>query len=75
MQLREIMTAGVVTAGEGDEVRAVARLMRDRGVGSVVICDPQGGPSAMITDRDIAVRIAASDEDTAAPVGGHASRP
>jgi CBS domain-containing protein len=40
MQLREIMTAGVVTADEGEEVLQVARLMRDRGVGSVVICDP-----------------------------------
>lgn len=38
MQLREIMTAGVVTANEGDEVLDVARPMRDRGVGSVVIC-------------------------------------
>ena len=35
---------GVVTAFEGDEVLQVARLMRDRGVGSVVICDPQGDP-------------------------------
>jgi CBS domain-containing protein len=42
MQLREIMTAGVVTAFEGDQVLDVARLMRDRGVGSVVICDPEG---------------------------------
>jgi CBS domain-containing protein len=75
MQLREIMTAGVITAQEADEVRAVARLMRDRGVGSVVVCDPEGGPAAMITDRDIAVRIAAGDEDASAPVGSHASRP
>jgi CBS domain-containing protein len=41
MQLREIMTAGVVTADEGDEILKVARLMRDRGVGSVVITDPE----------------------------------
>jgi CBS domain-containing protein len=54
MQLREIMTAGVVTAFEGDEVLDVARLMRDRRVGSVVICDPEGSPAAMITDRDVA---------------------
>jgi predicted transcriptional regulator len=30
MQLREIMTAGVVTAFEGDQVLDVTRLMRDR---------------------------------------------
>ncbi len=35
MQLREIMTAGVVTAEEDDAVRKVAGLMRERGVGSV----------------------------------------
>jgi CBS domain-containing protein len=75
MQVREIMTAGVVTADEGDEVLEVARLMRDRGVGSVVICDPEGGPAAMITDRDLAIRVVADDRPTSEPVGSHASRP
>jgi CBS domain-containing protein len=75
MQLRELMTAGVVTAGEGDEVLKVARLMRDRGVGSVVICDPDGGPVAMITDRDLAIRVVADDRTLGEPVGAHASRP
>ena len=75
MQLREIMTAGVITADEGEEVRAVARMMRDRSVGSVVICDPEGAPAAMITDRDVAVRVAADDLALAAPAGEHASRP
>ncbi|HEX6586440.1 MAG TPA: CBS domain-containing protein [Solirubrobacterales bacterium] len=75
MQLREIMTAGVVTAGEGDQVLQVARLMRDRGVGSVVICDPGGAPTAMITDRDVAIRVAADDRAMSEPAGSHASRP
>lgn len=75
MQLREIMTAGVVTAGEGDHVLQVARLMRDRGVGSIVICDPGGAPTAMITDRDVAIRVAADDRAMSEPAGSHASRP
>ena len=75
MELREIMTSGVVTAEEGARVLEVARLMRDRGVGSVVICDPEGGPTAMITDRDVAVRVAADDLPTSEQVGSHASRP
>jgi CBS domain-containing protein len=75
MQLREIMTAGVVTASEGDNVLKIARLMRDRGVGSVVVTDPGGGPAAMITDRDVAVRVAADDHPLSEPVGPHASRP
>jgi CBS domain-containing protein len=75
MQLREIMTAGVVTAEEEDAVRKVAGLMRERGVGSVVICDPEGAPAAMITDRDVAVRVAARDRSLTEPAGKHASRP
>ncbi|MBA2546404.1 MAG: CBS domain-containing protein [Solirubrobacterales bacterium] len=75
MKLREIMTAGVVTAGEEDAIRHVASLMRDRKVGSVVIVDPEGSPAAMITDRDVAVRVAAGDLDLGQPAGAHASRP
>ncbi len=75
MVLREIMTSGVVTAGEQDEVRHVARLMRDRRVGSVVITDAEGSPAAMITDRDVAVRVAAGDVDLSEAAGQHASRP
>jgi CBS domain-containing protein len=75
MQLREIMTAGVVTADEQAAVLDVARLMRDRRVGSVVICDPEGEPIAMITDRDVAVRVAAGDRSLGDQAGEHASRP
>ena len=75
MELREIMTAGVVTAGEGDRLSEVARLMRDRGVGSVVICDPKGAPVAMVTDRDLATRVVAEEVDLEAAVGPFASRP
>jgi CBS domain-containing protein len=75
MQLREIMTAGVVTAVEGTEVREIARMMRDLGIGSVVVCDPEGAPAAMITDRDVAVRVAAEDLSLEVTAGEHASRP
>jgi CBS domain-containing protein len=75
MQVQEIMTAAVVTADADDEVREVARLMRDHNVGSVVICDPDGAPAAMITDRDLATRIVASERDGAEPIGDHVSTP
>ena len=32
--------------------------MRDHAVGSVVIVDPEGVPTAMVTDRDLAIRVA-----------------
>jgi CBS domain-containing protein len=75
MQLREIMTSGVVTAGLEDDVLHVAQLMRDHGVGSVVLCDPGGEPVAMVTDRDLAVRALADSRPASEPIRAHASRP
>ena len=75
MQLAELMTAGVVTATPESSVVSVARQMRDNRVGSVVIVDPAGSPVAMVTDRDLAVRVFAAGVDPEAPVGDHASRP
>jgi CBS domain-containing protein len=75
MQVREIMTSGVVTAGLDADVLQVAGLMRDHNVGSVVLCDREGAPVAMITDRDLAIRTLADDRPASEPVREHASRP
>ena len=75
MQLRQIMTSGVVTAGADADVLSVAQLMRDHSVGSVVICDGDGAPAAMVTDRDLAVRALAEQRSSGEPVAEHASRP
>lgn len=75
MKLGEIMTAGVVTAAPEASAVSVARQMRDNRVGSVVIVDPAGSPVAIVTDRDLAVRVFAEGVDPGAGVGEHASRP
>jgi CBS domain-containing protein len=75
VQLSEIMTAGVVTTEPEASAVSVARQMRDHRVGSVVVVDSASSPVAMITDRDIAVRVFADGVDPEAPVGEHASRP
>jgi CBS domain-containing protein len=75
VRLSEIMTAGVVTAAPEASAISVARQMRDHRVGSVVIVDPEGSPVAMVTDRDLALRVFAEDIDAASPVGEYASRP
>jgi CBS domain-containing protein len=75
MELREIMTRGVVTAGAGATVGHVSQLMRDHNVGSVVICDAVGGPAAMITDRDLAVRVLADERSVSESISQHTSRP
>lgn len=75
MKLAEIMTSGVVTATPEASALSIARQMRDRRVGSVVIVDPAGSPVAMVTDRDLALRILAGGVDPETAVGEHASRP
>jgi CBS domain-containing protein len=75
VQLSEIMTAGVVVAPPDASALSAAQLMRDHRVGSVVIVDPAGVPVAMVTDRDLAVRVFAEGIDPGTPVGEHASRP
>lgn len=75
MQLREIMTEGVVTAVAEADLGAVAALMRDNNVGSVVVCGPEGRPVAMVTDRDLAIRGMAEQRPLSEPIGSHATRP
>jgi len=75
VRLNEIMTAAVVTALPGATAISVAQQMRDHRVGSVVVVDPAGSPVAMITDRDLALRVFAAGVDPEVPVGEHASRP
>ena len=69
------MTPGVITAAQEDELGAVAELMRDNNVGSVVVCDPDGQPCEMVTDRDLAVRGMAEKRELSEPIRDHATRP
>jgi CBS domain-containing protein len=75
VKLGEIMTPGVVTTAPDADAVSVARLMRDHRVGSVVIVDQGQAPVAMVTDRDLAVRVFAEGVGPEAPVADHASRP
>ena len=49
--------------------------MRDHRVGSVVIVDAAGSPVAMVTDRDLALRVFAAGENAESEIGAYASRP
>jgi CBS domain-containing protein len=74
MEIREVMTASVVTADPATPVREVAALMRERNVGSVVLVR-DAAPVGIVTDRDLAVSVLAdgrSGEDRAID---HASAP
>jgi CBS domain-containing protein len=74
MRIAEVMTGDVVSAPRDTTMRAVAELMRDRSVGSVVIVDGDR-PCAVITDRDVALALGANGVKRSDEVDSHASRP
>jgi CBS domain-containing protein len=74
VRISDVMTQGVVTADTSDSLRRVGELMRDRNVGSVVILE-HDRPVGVITDRDLALAVAADGVDVDEGVGAHASRP
>jgi CBS domain-containing protein len=74
VQIREVMTDSVVTAPPDATISEVSRLMRDRNVGSVVICEG-GRPVALITDRDVALAVGADAVPASQEVGSYATHP
>jgi CBS domain-containing protein len=72
--VRDVMTESVVTAEPTRSLREVARLMRERNVGSVVLVEA-GRPVGFITDRDIALCVVADGRDASEPASGHCSSP
>lgn len=75
MEIRDVMTEGVVTASPSASVRQVAELMRERNVGSVVLVDDAGAIAGFVTDRDLALGALTDGRDPGDPVAVHASTP
>lgn len=59
MRCDEVMKAEVERVGLQDTLLHAARLMRDRGIGFLPVCDEAGRALGTITDRDIVVRACA----------------
>jgi CBS domain-containing protein len=74
VRISDVMTQGVVTADASDTLQRVGQLMRDRNVGSVVVCH-EGRPLGVITDRDLALAVVADGVEESEEVGPYASRP
>jgi CBS domain-containing protein len=62
MSIRDLMTPDPVTVDESTPLQQVARVMRDRDIGDVIV-ERQGAPAGIVTDRDIVVRGMAENED------------
>lgn len=62
MQCAQVMKHDYESVTPADNIHTAARKMRDRGVGFLPVLDAQRRPVGTITDRDIAVRVAAQDD-------------
>ena len=58
-KVRDVMTPNPETVTERDDVRQVARIMKDRDTGVVPVVDDNRKVIGLVTDRDIVVRCIA----------------
>ncbi|GAA2970608.1 CBS domain-containing protein [Streptomyces enissocaesilis] len=63
-KVREVMTAAPVTMSPQTSVAEIARVMRDEGIGAVLVAEGDE-LRGLITDRDLAVRIVAREGNIA----------
>jgi CBS domain-containing protein len=68
------MTEGVITANEETPVENVAKLMGEKGIGSVIITS-KGKPIGIFTERDLLTKFLAMDESLKIEVGKACSVP
>jgi CBS domain-containing protein len=68
MKLGEQFKKDVATVPPDASVRTAAFLMRDRGVGAVVVVDAKNKPVGIVTDRDVAFAVAVDEKDPDTPV-------
>ena len=71
MQVRNGMSAVVVTVGPGHSLRDAAKVMSGRRVGAAVVIDPEQPGPGIITERDILDAIAAGEDPEAELVADH----
>ena len=60
--VREVMTRDVVTLPRDASIVEAARLMRDNGIGDVVVTDGERA-EGIVTDRDIVIRAVADGKE------------
>ena len=59
--VRDVMSSPVTTVFEDESVEHVAKLIAEQDIGSIVVTNGEGNPVGVITERDIASRVAAKN--------------
>ncbi len=65
LEVRELMTADVVSITPEESAALAARLLARHNLGSLPVCDREQMVRGIVTDRDIVVRCVASEKDPA----------
>jgi CBS domain-containing protein len=69
-KVRDVMTPSPITLTRDATVAQAAKIMRDQGIGDVLVTEDGDRLCGVVTDRDIVVRAVAETRDvTATPVG------
>lgn len=63
MQVRDLMTASVVTITPQESAALAARLLTRHNLGALPVCTYDGALVGIVTDRDIVTRCIAADQD------------
>ncbi len=73
--IRDVMTANPSTLPTDATVLDAATLMRDEGIGDVLVTDLDNRLVGVVTDRDIVVRVVADNADAAVTILGDVCSP
>lgn len=63
LETRDVMTAPAITVSADASVTDAAELFAATGVGALPVCDGDGHPIGVVTDRDLVVRVLCQDRD------------
>lgn len=63
MSVGRICRREVHLADLDESVQTAAKRMRDRRVGTLLVCDPEGLPLGIVSDRDLCARVLADGRD------------
>lgn len=72
MDLNSVMTANPACCTRNTPLRQVAQMMIDHDCGLIPVVDDGNKPLGVVTDRDIATRIVAGDQDAGRATAGDA---
>jgi CBS domain-containing protein len=64
MKVKEVMTKGVITVLEDDDIIEIAKIMERHDISGVAVQDMEGNFGGVLTEADIIAQFAGKDEAT-----------